>query len=590
MIDPSYLSQLEKKYGLPEGLLQVQMQTESSGNPNAVSPKGALGLFQFMPKTAQEYGINPLDPLQAAEGAARKNADLLREYKGNLPMALAAYNAGQGTLAKGTVPNETVNYVNKIMGSLTPVSQKQDLSGYTDEELAKIAGEQPTQQNQTQQIDLSGYSDEDLAKIAGEPIEQKKGLGFLDELKEAAGSSGKMALGGLKDIKNAISPFEGSVNPVVDMLTGAGKTALGTLGIAFSPLTAFNRAIPGAYLEEKYGVPRWATDLGLSIVEPAGISKVAKAGMNLAKGQPIIQAAKTGKTAADLKAEASSLYEASEKTGGAIKEGEVNKWINDISSVSSQTREGKAIAGETEVTKLLGRIETLKDKPVTLRGAQEIHEELGNLIDKQYDITGKLSKEGHKILDIQTKFRDMIENAPESAVYGTKEGFNTWREAQKKWAESMRLSDIERILQRAELSDNPATAMRSGFKTLYMNKARLRGFSREQQSLIKKAATSNLPMETMRGLGSRLVSIIAFGTGRPEIGIAAQGIGYAARSAAEKAQLNRANKIIRSITGEKEPSKLAKRTGVAGYTSQQVNQATKNGENANGSLTMKKKR
>ena len=64
MIDPKQLglAELEKQHSLPSGLLTAVMHAESAGNPNAVSKAGALGLFQFMPKTAKAYGINPLDP------------------------------------------------------------------------------------------------------------------------------------------------------------------------------------------------------------------------------------------------------------------------------------------------------------------------------------------------------------------------------------------------------------------------------------------------------------------------------------------------------------------------------------------------
>lgn len=114
------LYELEKQYGLPSGLLTSVMKAESAGNPNAVSPRGALGLFQFMPETAKQYGINPLDPEQAAQGAARMYGDLIRKY-GDIKSALAAYNWGQGNVdRKGTqnAPAETQNYIEKVLGGI----------------------------------------------------------------------------------------------------------------------------------------------------------------------------------------------------------------------------------------------------------------------------------------------------------------------------------------------------------------------------------------------------------------------------------------------------------------------------------------
>lgn len=112
---------LEKKYGLPSGLLTAVMQAESGGNPKAVSQAGAQGLFQFMPQTAKAYGIDPLDPEQAAIGAARMYGDLSKQYGGNVDKMLAGYNWGSGNLAKfglEKAPQETRDYIERVKGAL----------------------------------------------------------------------------------------------------------------------------------------------------------------------------------------------------------------------------------------------------------------------------------------------------------------------------------------------------------------------------------------------------------------------------------------------------------------------------------------
>ncbi|EOU6112050.1 lytic transglycosylase domain-containing protein, partial [Escherichia coli] len=81
------LSQLEEKYNLPPGLLRSVAITESRGNQFAVSPAGAMGLFQFMPKTASEFGLrgnDAFDPEKAADAAARKLGGLIRFFHGDL--------------------------------------------------------------------------------------------------------------------------------------------------------------------------------------------------------------------------------------------------------------------------------------------------------------------------------------------------------------------------------------------------------------------------------------------------------------------------------------------------------------------------
>lgn len=104
------------KHGVPAALLAAVAKTESGFNPSAVSSAGAQGLMQFMPATAQGMGVNPLDPASAVDGAARYLSSHLREF-GSIEKALAAYNAGPGTVRKyGGVPPypETQNYVTKV--------------------------------------------------------------------------------------------------------------------------------------------------------------------------------------------------------------------------------------------------------------------------------------------------------------------------------------------------------------------------------------------------------------------------------------------------------------------------------------------
>lgn len=118
-----YLGRLESKYNLPDGLLSQVWQKESSSAlyPMKSSRAGAIGAFQFMPDTAKQYGINPRDPLQSANGAAQYLFDLEKKYGGDTNKALAAYNWGPGnldsTLAahpkdwKKYLPDETRNYI-----------------------------------------------------------------------------------------------------------------------------------------------------------------------------------------------------------------------------------------------------------------------------------------------------------------------------------------------------------------------------------------------------------------------------------------------------------------------------------------------
>lgn len=104
--------------GVPPQVLEALVQQESGGNPDAVSPVGAMGLTQLMPETAASLGVeNPYDPVQNLWGGAEYLGQMLRRF-GSVPLALAAYNAGPGAVSQyGGIPPypQTESYVQSIL-------------------------------------------------------------------------------------------------------------------------------------------------------------------------------------------------------------------------------------------------------------------------------------------------------------------------------------------------------------------------------------------------------------------------------------------------------------------------------------------
>jgi hypothetical protein len=103
-------------------LFEALVWQESRWSPTARSPKGAIGLTQLMPGTAQQLGVNPFDPIANLEGGARYLKSLLTQFDGDVDFALAAYNAGpQRIYQYGGIPpfNETRNYVASIRQRIT---------------------------------------------------------------------------------------------------------------------------------------------------------------------------------------------------------------------------------------------------------------------------------------------------------------------------------------------------------------------------------------------------------------------------------------------------------------------------------------
>ena len=108
------------RHGVDARLLKAVIQVESAFQPRARSHKGAMGLMQLMPKTARQYKArNPYDPFANIEAGTKYLRTLLNEFE--LPLALAAYNAGEGAVRRfGGIPPyaETQAYVAKILGLL----------------------------------------------------------------------------------------------------------------------------------------------------------------------------------------------------------------------------------------------------------------------------------------------------------------------------------------------------------------------------------------------------------------------------------------------------------------------------------------
>lgn len=105
------------KWGISPALLAAQLDAESGFNPHSVSSAGAVGIAQFLPSTAKDWGVDPYDVNSAIDGMAHLDSVYYKRY-GSISKALAAYNAGPGAVEKyGGIPPyaETQNYVKKIL-------------------------------------------------------------------------------------------------------------------------------------------------------------------------------------------------------------------------------------------------------------------------------------------------------------------------------------------------------------------------------------------------------------------------------------------------------------------------------------------
>ncbi len=115
-----YFQDAANTYGVDIRLLKAVAKQESNFNPTAVSPAGAVGVMQLMPSTAAGLGVsNSYNPQENIMGGAKYLSQLLATFQGDVPLSLAAYNAGTGNVRKyGGIPpfQETQNYVQNVLG------------------------------------------------------------------------------------------------------------------------------------------------------------------------------------------------------------------------------------------------------------------------------------------------------------------------------------------------------------------------------------------------------------------------------------------------------------------------------------------
>lgn len=415
-----------------------------------------------------------------------------------------------------------------------------------------------------------------------------EGLGSVYDLARIpanaiAGAVGLPASPSAHEIIRAHSPFpepQGIDAVTSDMIRGttAGVANLATgsaLAQAASPVVAgIGQVLTKNPIAQAAGFG--TSEVARGATERAGGGPVAQIAASVAGGLPGFAAASKLEgalarapeaiaaqpaapiTAADLRKQASNSYAAAASAGGALKPSFTNNFIDHMSSNISEPERVTQAFGKNPVQDIVEGISgQFRDTPITLQEANGIDKRLGDAIEKSVNPkTGKLDDAGRQLYNFQGKFRDMIAAAEPEDIIGGKDGFDSLVEGRQLWAKSARAGDIERILSRAELMDNPATSIRAGFRTL-LNSPRINGFSPAEQALIKRAASNNLSQEALRLIGSRLTAI-----GSTVVGQAVGGIpgalvsgglatiaGKGARELAGRMQGAQGQKVIDSILG-----------------------------------------
>lgn len=232
--------------------------------------------------------------------------------------------------------------------------------------------------------------------------------------------------------------------------------------------------------------------------------------------------------ASEMRAQASQKLGQADLTGGMLKPVIPNSWADNALKILPQSQEAKTVFGqESPIAKMIERIQNLRDKPMSLQGTLEIDKGLGDLAHENVDPkTGIVTAEGNKYLQLQRSLRDLWENASPNDTIGGKAGFDLAKEGRNMWAAAARMNDVERIVNRANMTTNPAQAIKSGMTNFMSNPVRTRGWNAEELAAGHRAAKTGIVSGAIKLGSNRFVAPMVGATiGGPIGGPIGAGIG-----------------------------------------------------------------
>lgn len=209
-------NEVSNEYGVNVNLLKAVAKAESDFDTEAVSYCGAQGIMQLMPTTAESLGVeDPFDARQNITGGAKMLAYLLDDYNGNVTLALAAYNAGSGSVSKyGGVPpyKETLGYIDRINdilgGALSSDSTTIDGAGATDLSRSICVGDtgiMVDSQNNSQQ----GENNQELSALRNQITANKYNISdAVLKSRASSGTSSSNVLFSYDDYKYVINTYK----------------------------------------------------------------------------------------------------------------------------------------------------------------------------------------------------------------------------------------------------------------------------------------------------------------------------------------------------------------------------------------------
>lgn len=467
-----------------------------------------------------------------------------------------------------------------------------DLSQYSDDELRQAAGINAGN-------GLAAMSDEDLAKAAGITLNpgivdrigndlNKRG-DIIKQQWDAALSGqqnpaesgfnivGKGLAGGVADtigegvkavipdmVKNAAGSAAQSVADFIDRHDPQTSNAL--LGLS--------KAIPQA--EKQYPRISNLLDSAADMVDVAPVTQAVGnvAGkINAALGQgsgtsvktalniPTLGGASLVGKAKDIffppeavthdmvRQAGSNAYKFVENSGTGFQPAFTDKVLGILSNGKQGAIAGKVFTSEAkDINSALSEFDDLKGSPLTITDYQKIDSNLGDKAAQAY-VSGNANK-GRIISQAQDKMRDLVKpgSLNPADLVGPKEGIDALtQDAIPMWSTQAKMADIQKIVDRANMMDNPSTGIKTGFRNLALNKNRMASYPKDIQKLVVKAATTGKADDILGVLGSRLNGIAGAAIGGAPGAIVSNLTSMAARGVRTAAKVDQAQAVSNAL-------------------------------------------
>lgn len=243
---------------------------------------------------------------------------------------------------------------------------------------------------------------------------------------------------------------------------------------------------------------------------------------------------------------ARAAYDDVTAKGGTLKAQFSNDLLDELDKMKPQGAVSGDVLGDSAFTRQIAKLQAMRNRPLSIIDVQELDEGLSEAVDAAKD-GGAWTKQAQKISDIQRVFRKMVDKADSSLVQGGKEGFDALKRGRELWHAKTKIKDLLKIIDRAEMTDNPAGSLRTQMKNLLLNDKRIAGYSEQERKAIEEIARGGPVQDLLRTFGSRFLGILPAASANPVAAAAGTGVAKASRTGAEALQLGRADKIVQGI-------------------------------------------